>query len=620
MRTAPRRGHRHRLWRTADMSNVPIADHALLSDCRTAALVTRDGSVDWLCLPRFDAPSQFARLLDDEAGHWSIRPVERARISRRYLDDTMVLETVFRLPDAVVTLTDALVTGVEDRGHGIGANSPHLLVRRLDCAGGEAEVEVVFRPRPEYGAVRPVLSAVEGGIEVPGGTERMVLTSPVPMRLTEGDATARLRLTPGRTLLFALHYSDPERPPARVWTQKELLRRLERTVTAWRSWSELHQAYEGPWQDLVRQSGLVLQALTFQPSGAIVAAPTTSLPEGVGGERNWDYRFTWVRDASLTMDALWVAACPDEAAGFFSFLATAAGPPGENLSLQIMFGIDGEHDLTERVLPHLAGWRDSRPVRVGNGAWNQRQIDVYGELLTAAHRLADYLTEIDDGTRAFLCACADAAGRHWREPDHGIWEIRGEPQHFLHSKVMCWAALDRAIALADLLQATGRVGEWTRERDEIRNDILARGWNPEAGTFTRHYGSSEPDAAGLMLAITGFLPADDPRMLATIDTVERRLTDDRGLVYRYRAPDGLPGEEGTFLLCTFWLAHALALSGQTSRARAVFEHAAAHLNDVGLLAEEISPATGEHLGNFPQAFSHIGLINAAWAISQADRP
>jgi GH15 family glucan-1,4-alpha-glucosidase len=600
------------------MSSVPIADHALLSDCRTAALVTREGSVDWLCLPRFDAPSQFARLLDDEAGHWSIRPARRSRATRRYLPGTMVLETVFRPPGATVTLTDALATGAEDRGHRLGADSPHLLVRRLDCAGGEAEVDLVFAPRPGYGAVRPALSPLDGGLGVEGGAERMALTSPVPLRVAGDTAAVRLRLVPGETLLFALHYSDPELPPARVWTQDELRRRLDSTAAAWRSWSEMHQAYEGPWREAVWHSGRVLQALTFQPSGAIVAAPTTSLPEGVGGERNWDYRFTWVRDASLTMDALWVAACPDEAEDFFSFLATAAGPPDERLRLQIMFGIRGERDLAERVLPHLDGWRASRPVRIGNGAWSQRQIDVYGELLTAAHRLAEQLTGLDEGTRAFLCACADAAAAHWREPDHGIWEIRGEPRHFLHSKVMCWAALDRAIALADLLQAADRVPEWARERDEIHREVLARGWNPEAGAFTQYFGSAEPDAANLTLPITGFLPADDPRVLATIDAVERRLTDERGLVHRYRSPDGIPGPEGAFLLCTFWLAHALALAGRVPRARAVFEQALAHLNDVGLLPEEISPATGEHLGNFPQAFSHIGLVNAAWAIGQAE--
>ena len=421
---------------------------------------------------------------------------------------------------------------------------------------------------------------------------------------------------------LALHRSTLEETPARVWTQQELADVVERTLAAWESWSTLHQAYDGPWADLVHHSGRVLQGLSFQPSGAIVAAATTSLPEGVGGERNWDYRYSWVRDASFTMEALWVAACPDEADDFFAFMTTAAASGlGPGKALQIMFGVGGEHDLTERELPHLEGWRDSRPVRVGNGAWNQAQIDVYGELLGAAHRLAGQITSLDEQTRTFLIACADTAARKWVEKDQGIWEVRGEPQHFLYSKVMCWVALDRAIALADLLQAHDRVEAWTSSRDEIFEMVVRDGWSDDAKAFTQYVGSTELDASNLMMAVVGFLPADDPRMLATIDATEDRLTDERGLVYRYRTSggvDGLAGEEGTFLLCTFWLAQALALAGQVDRARAVFERAAAFVNDVGLLAEEIDADTGELLGNFPQAFSHIGLVNAAWAISEAE--
>jgi GH15 family glucan-1,4-alpha-glucosidase len=287
-----------------------------------------------------------------------------------------------------------------------------------------------------------------------------------------------------------------------------------------------------------------------------------------------------------------------------------------------MFGVGGEHDLSERTLGHLRGWRDSRPVRVGNGAWDQRQVDVYGELLGAAARLADQLGDLDDETRSFLAACADTAAVRWRDRDQGIWEVRGEPRHFLYSKVMCWVALDRAIALADLLHARDRVADWTAARDEIAGAVLTQGWSEEAGAFTQSFGSTALDASNLMLPIVGFLPADDPRVLATVDAIAERLTDDRGLVYRYRTEegvDGLAGEEGTFLLCTFWLAQALALSGQVERARAVFERAAAAVTDLGLLAEEVDPATGELLGNFPQAFSHIGLVNAAWAIDQAER-
>jgi GH15 family glucan-1,4-alpha-glucosidase len=319
------------------------------------------------------------------------------------------------------------------------------------------------------------------------------------------------------------------------------------------------------------------------------------------------------------MAALWVAACPDEAGEFFAFMTTAAAADvGPGTPLQIMFGVGGEHDLTERVLPHLGGWRGNGPVRVGNDAWRQQQIDVYGELLDAAHRLAGQITGMDADTRRFLIALADTAATCWREPDQGIWEIRGRPEHHLYSKVMCWVALDRAIALAGRLEATGRVDAWTAARDEIRRVVLRDGWNAGAGAYTQFFGSGTLDASALMLPIVGFLPATDPRMRATIDAIADRLTDERGLVYRYRADDGLAGREGTFLLCTFWLAQALALAGRVEQARAVFERAAGYVNDVGLLAEEVDPADGQLLGNFPQAFSHIGLVNAAWAISQAE--
>jgi alpha,alpha-trehalase len=607
------------------MSSTPIGDHALLSDRHSAALVDTAGSVEWLSFPRFDSPSVLGRLLDGEAGHWQVRPVGEWRSARRYVERTLVLETTFTTGSGTVVLTDLMAMGEHNDGHRLGASVPHLLVRQVSCTAGAVDVEVAYRPRPEYGLVVPLLAAVPGGVTARGGAEWLVLTAPVALdlELADGTATGRLRLTEGETVHLALHRSTLEETPARVWSQQELSDVVERTVVAWNSWSELHQSYDGPWADLVHHSGRVLQGLSFQPSGAIVAAATTSLPESVGGERNWDYRYSWVRDASLTMEALWVAACPDEAEDFFAFMTTAAASSiGPGKALQIMFGVGGEHDLTERELPHLEGWRDSRPVRVGNGAWNQAQIDVYGELLGAAHRLTDQIGSLDEQTRDFLVACADTAAERWREKDQGIWEVRGEPQHFLHSKVMCWVALDRAIALAPLLHAQDRVRGWAATRDEIHAMVLQAGWSEEANAFTQYVGSTELDAANLMMSIVGFLPPDDPRLLATLAATEERLTDDRGLVYRYRTDggvDGLAGDEGTFLLCTFWLAQALALSGQLARAEAVFERAAAFVNDVGLLAEEVDATSGELLGNFPQAFSHIGLINAAWAISEAQR-
>ncbi|MGW3246325.1 glycoside hydrolase family 15 protein [Streptomyces sp. NPDC001070] len=606
------------------MSSIAIADYALISDRHSAALVSRDGSVDWLCFPRFDSPSVFARLLDGQAGHWSVRPSVPYEASRRYVDRSMVLETTFRTASGTVTLTDALLVGADNNGHRLGAGAPRLLARRLTCTEGEVPVETEYRPRPEYGLIAPILSETTGGVTSRGGAEWLVLSTPDRMTFTDATARGSLTLRAGESVCFGLHRSTLEETPARVWPQEELAARLDSTIAAWQSWSDLHQAYDGPWRDLVHHSGRVLQALSFQPSGAIVAAATTSLPEGVGGERNWDYRYTWVRDACLTMEALWVAACPDEAHDFFAFLATAAPSLSKDRTLQIMFGVGGEHDLTERTLPHLRGWRDSRPVRVGNGAWSQQQIDVYGELLDAAYRLEDQLDRIDDDTRRFLIACADAAAERWTEKDQGIWEVRGEPRHFLYSKVMCWTALDRAVLLAERLGADrDKVAGWRRTRDTIHETVLREGWSDEANAFTQFFGSTALDASNLMMPIVGFLPARDPRMLATIDATERKLTDDAGLVYRYRTEggvDGLAGEEGTFLLCTFWLAQAMALAGQAERASDVFARAAGYVNDVGLLAEEVDPATGELLGNFPQAFSHIGLVNAAWAISEARQP
>lgn len=602
------------------MSTEPIADYALLSDCWSAALVSAAGSVDWLCFPRFDSPSVFGRLLGEDAGFWTIRPAGQYTTTRRYVGPSMVLESLHTATHGRLTVSDALVLGSGRRGHDLGQASPGTLLRQLACTAGSVEVEVSFAPRPGYGLILPVLHNIDGGIVVRAGAEELALSSPVPFELDGGTARAVLRLRAGDAVGFALHRQRGQDEAPSFWSQQELARRLEDTIAGWTSWSGIHQSYNGPWQELVAGSGRVLQALSYYPSGAIVAAPTTSLPEVAGGTRNWDYRYTWVRDASMTLQALWVAACPDEAGKFFQFLATAAARQlagGEEL--QIMYGIGGERDLPERVLHHLPGWRSSAPVRVGNGAWNQRQLDVYGELLDAAATMPEFLAELAPETLRFLADAADAAVTRWQNQDQGIWEVRGEPRHYLYSKLMCWVAVDRAITLAGVLQASDRVPRWTDAREQIAASIRENGWSDAAGAYTQAYGSEQLDASALMLAIVGFLPAGDPRFLATIEAIEHRLTDTRGLVYRYRGDDGLPGEEGAFLLCTFWLAHALALAGLTERARAVFERAAGFATGLGLMAEEVAPDSRELLGNFPQAFSHIGLVNAAWAISEAER-
>ncbi|MFI6063325.1 glycoside hydrolase family 15 protein [Streptomyces sp. NPDC051286] len=601
------------------MSTRPIGDHALLSDCCSAALVTSDGSVDWMCLPRFDSPAIFARLLDEDAGHWSIRPVGPADISRRYVEETLVLETIFRTTGGTVVLRDALALGRRERGHALGTASPGVLLRQITCTEGSVPVEITYAPRPEFGLVHPLLSPVRGGLAAYGGAHILRLSSPVDWTVSGSTAHAQITLRASDRLAFALQAtpawgSEPVR--CRAW---HVRRRLSDTIDGWRSWSRLHRGYVGPWQNEVGHSGRVLRALTFAPTGAVIAAVTTSLPEQAGGTRNWDYRYTWVRDASFTLQALATAACEKEKDKFFGFLARAAATQlGRGVDLQIMYGVGGERDLSERTLPHLTGWRDSAPVRTGNDAWRQRQLDVYGELLDAAHQTLPPDGHLDPPTRAFLLQAAETAARRWTEPDQGIWERRGPSRHFLHSKLMCWVALDRAIALAPLLQAGERVPPWRRERDQIRRAIERRGWNPRLGAFTQTLDSDDLDASSLMLPIVGFLPPQDPRVQSTVLAIATHLTDHHGLVRRYLG-DEIDEGEGTFLLCTFWLAHALALTGHPTQARQVFDTALAQANDVGLLAEEADSTTGEALGNFPQAFSHIGLINAARAIREAEQ-
>jgi GH15 family glucan-1,4-alpha-glucosidase len=530
-----------------------------------------------------------------------------------------VLVTVFHTAEGTVELTDGLAMAEGVRGHDLGAGSPRALLRRAVCTRGRVQMDVDFAPRFEYGLTTPALQATDDGLIARGGPAAVRLSTTANLDLRGARARARVALGEGEAIGFAAEHMSSWQSAPSAWCQERIAGRLADTVAAWRSWQGEHQRYDGPYRNLVHHSGRVLQGLTYQPTGAIVAAPTTSLPETVGGERNWDYRFAWIRDASLTLDALWVAACPDEARAFLNYLTTVASTFHESQELQIMFGVCGERDLSERTLDHLAGWHGSRPVRVGNAAWRQRQLDVYGELLAAVHRLRPQLGELDDLGRRFLSGLADAAAASWRQADQGIWEVRGEPRHYLYSKLMCWVALDGAIDLAPHLDATGKVARWTRARDEIRAAILEHGWNDRVAAFTQVLGGEALDASNLMISSVGFLPADDPQVLASIEAAERQLTDAHGLVYRYRGDDGLDGEEGTFLLCTFWLAEALARAGRVEHAREVFERAAAYRNDVDLQAEEVDPDTRELLGNFPQAFSHIGLVNAAWAISQAEQ-
>jgi GH15 family glucan-1,4-alpha-glucosidase len=599
----------------------PVADYGLLADSNSSALVDRAGSIDWLCLPRFDSDAIFARLLDPEAGHWSIRPAGAFTAERRYLPGTLIVETTFTTDTGTVRLADAMAFAEGQRGHDLGFDAPHEVLRGVAGVEGEVAMALELAPRPEYGLITPLIRLEDGGART-FGSGRIGVRSAVPLELADGTLRAAFTVPAGERLGFALRWASPEDRAAPAPTPAERVHgRIEDTAAAWRSWEAEHDVYHGGFRDLVQHSARVLKGLTYRPTGAVVAAPTTSLPETVGGERNWDYRFAWIRDSSLTLEALYIGACPDEAEEFVSFMTSAAGGRAGEGSLQIMYGIGGEHDLSERELAHLRGWRDSRPVRVGNGAWNQVQLDVYGELLNALHVYRERLGALHPEIQAFVADLADTAARRWREADAGIWEMRGEPRHHLSSKVMCWVALDRAVVLAPQLGMHAKAQEWAAARDEVREAILTRGWSEARQAYAQSFGSDELDGAALLMPVYGFLPATDARMRSTIEAIARDLTDD-GLVLRYRAAeglnaDGLTGEEGTFVICSFWLVSCLAQAGEVDRAEALFGRLAGYANDLGLLGEEIDTATGEQLGNFPQAYSHIGLITAANAIDTA---
>jgi GH15 family glucan-1,4-alpha-glucosidase len=603
-------------------SSKPIDEYGLLADCNSAALVDRGGAIEWLCMPRYDSDAIFARLLDPDAGHWSIRPAGRFEAARRYLDGTLIIETTFTTADGVARLTDALVFPHGQRGHELGLDVPHELLRLVEGVSGTVELEMELAPRPEYGLVKPLFRRTEAGGRTFGGPNQIVVTAGVPVELDEATMRASFTVSEGADIGFAMRWAPVESRDPAACAPDEVSDRIRDTAEGWRSWESEHDIYEGPNRDPIRVSSRVLKGLTYRPTGAIVAAPTTSLPEDPGGERNWDYRFSWIRDSSLTLEALYVGACTDEAENFISFMTSSAGGrAGDAGSLQIMYGIGGEHDLSERELPHLRGWRDSRPVRVGNGAWGQTQLDVYGELLNSLYLYRGRIGEFHPEIQRFVAELADTAASRWERTGAGIWEMRGEPQHHLHSKVLCWVALDRAVKLAPQLGEFARADEWAAERDRIRDAILARGWSGKRQAYAQAFDSHELDASLLLMPLVGFLPATDERMRSTIDAIARDLTEEE-LVLRYRNAegvnaDGLEGEEGTFVICSYWLVSCLAEAGELERAEALFERLAGYANDLGLLAEEVDTANDEQLGNFPQAFSHIGLINAAAAIDRA---
>jgi GH15 family glucan-1,4-alpha-glucosidase len=597
----------------------PISDYALIGNRHTCALVARDGSIDWCCLPHLDSPSVFAALLDARrGGRWRIAPAGEAEVTRAYLGPSAALRTEFRGAGGVLRLTDFLP--IRDGGAGRQSESSHCIVRHVRCVEGETEVEVEWTPRPNYAREDVVLSR-EGRVVVARSPRYELALAgfpdDVPLSLEGASVRARVRLRAGEGFNLACAWGGADPDPV-AWTAEH---HLEDALRWWEAWAGSCRVPPGaePWRELILRSGMVLKLLTNEGSGAIAAAPTTSLPEEIGGVRNWDYRFCWVRDSSMIARALLALGHAGDARDFLAFLEGAAAQHRDPARIQVMYGLRGETRLTEYTLGHLDGYRDSAPVRIGNAAALQRQLDIYGELLDAARELARIGHPPSAAQWAWLRAVADYVCGIWRGTDRGIWEVRGPERHFTYSKVMCWVALDRALGLAEALGLEADTARWARERERIRAAVLEHGFDPRQGAFTQSFGSPVLDASALLLPIVGFLPPDDPRVGGTVDAVLRTLTED-GLVFRYPAeetPDGVGGGEGAFGICTFWLAHALALCGRLDEAREVFAGMASRANDVGLFPEEIDPATGGFLGNFPQAFTHVGLIDAARALGVA---
>ena len=592
------------------MDSYPlISEHGLIGDLQTAALVSTGGTVDWLCLPRFDSPSVFASLLDAaRGGRFRIAPEGTNYVTKQlYFPDTAVLITRFMSPDGVGEVADFMP--VDDPYH---ASVRHQLIRVLRVVRGQMTFILECQPRFDYGRAEHRLRAVEHGFIFETDDMELALRATVELQPDGSDVRARWTMRAG-DVGGAILESGADREAAAPIDAERVLSRFNETVRFWRGWLG-RSTYTGRWREAISRSAMTLKLMTYAPTGALVAAPTTSLPEQVGGERNWDYRFTWVRDASFSVYALLGLGYTDEALAFLRWLQDRVGERAGQASgpLKIMYRIDGSSDLHEETLDHFEGYRGSAPVHVGNGASDQLQLDIYGEAMDSLYSASRQGRTLGHEAWLDLSRMMDWLAEHWDEPEEGIWETRGGRKNFTYGRLMSWVAMDRSIRMAHELGRPADVARWTKERDRIYRQIMDRGWNKERGAFVQHYDSSVLDASNLLMPVVGFVSPTDPMWLSTLDAMNDELVSD-SLVYRYdpaASPDGLAGSEGTFSICTFWYVDALARSGRLEEARMTFEKMLTYANHVGLFSEEIGP-TGEQLGNFPQAFTHLSLINAA---------
>jgi GH15 family glucan-1,4-alpha-glucosidase len=592
-----------------------IGDYAIVGDCRSAALISRLGSLDWLCWPRFDSPALFCALLDaQQGGHFTIQPMQRFSTERRYVENTNVLETTFHTATGSARLTDLMpVASEEEKRRAL--RPAHQILRRIECTKGEVLITLSYAPRPIYGSHKPrLIHRGSLGLWMHHGAQLLSLNSDVPLELSADrrEACARFILREGERRYASLVFSDGE-PAVLAPLGADAERKIETSVNWWRAWAG-RCTYDGPYRTAVVRSALVLKLMTFAPSGAVVAAPTASLPERLGGERNWDYRYCWLRDASLTLQALFDLGHATEAEAYLSWLVHATRLTWPRLRL--MYDVYGEPDLTEKVLTHLSGYADSRPVRIGNAAVEQLQLDVYGEVIDAVYQFVRRGGRLDRTTARMIGGWGKTVCRCWREADSGIWESRSRRRHHTFSKVMCWVALDRLLRLHDAGEVRIARENFAAAREDIRHEIERRGFNARLGSYTTLLDGDDVDASLLQLARYDYVDARSERMRGTLDLVRGRLGRD-GLLYRnLDRDDGLPPGEGTFGICAFWAVDALARSGEVEHATTAFESLLSYANDVGLFAEEIDPDTGEALGNFPQAFTHVGLVDAALTLSE----
>ena len=603
-----------------ESSYPPIDEYALIGDCHTAALISRQAAIEWCCLPRFDAGSAFGRILDRErGGHCSIVPVQDGdwRFTRRYLDDSLVLETTMHGAGGEVRLLDCFTVREEARG-----TPARQILRVIEGNRGSVELELKVAPRFDYGQVRPWIRRHGHRLHSAlGGDDALLIWCEQELREDVAhELVATLTVRAGDRVRLALTYCPPEQVDAGPPPEPDadsLDRALEQTVRWWQAWAG--QLSLGTRDEPgARQSGIVLKALTHEPTGAIVAAPTTSLPEVLGGERNWDYRFAWVRDASFSSRSFAELGAVREADAFRAFIMRSAA--GHADDLQVLYGPAGERRIRGDVLDGLEGYRRSAPARAGNDATRQQQLDAYGELVNLTWRWHRRGHSPSDDDWRFLVSLIDHAAEQWRLPDYGLWEWPGEPDHFVHSKVMCWAALDRGIRLADECMRRSPTRRWTRARDELRRAIERRGYDRKRGVFVQAFGRSELDAALLLLPTVEFVAWDDERMVRTVDAIQEELAAGDGLLYRYTREDGLSGREGAFLCCSFWLVECLARIDRLTEARAVFDKTTARANDLGLFSEEVDPGSGQLLGNFPQGLTHLAHIEAAVVLAELERP